>query len=420
MPRGRRVHSHSPVLRLARALAAAAVFLALGRSAFAQQLIPAEPDPSVARVRIGPLWLNPAIDLTNAGVDTNVFNDPPDRHPVSDFTMTVVPKTQLWLRFGSTWFSGEVDEQIVWYQKYTSERSANSTYALDWRIPASRFVFDVGGRYVNTRQRPGFEIDTRAQQTDTTVTGKMEIRALSKTYFGVEASRATVDFASGETFLDLDLHDELNRVATTVGLTMRQQVTPLTAINVDVVREEDRFDFLHERDANTTNATVGVTFDPQALLKGSAKIGYQRFQPLDPLLPAFTGTTATVDLSYVLLGTTRFNVQALRAVQYSYDLSEPYYLQTGVTGTVAQQIFGPIDAIVRGNLQHLAYRDRLDESAPIENRLDTVRSYGAGLGYHIGRDLRVGVNYDFVERLSPLPDHRYSGHVIGTSATYGF
>ena len=68
------------------------------------------------RVRLGPLWLSPTIELTNLGIDTNVFNEPQESNPKQDFTLTVVPKTQLWIRIGPSWVSGEVDEQVVWYQ----------------------------------------------------------------------------------------------------------------------------------------------------------------------------------------------------------------------------------------------------------------------------------------------------------------
>ena len=36
------------------------------------------PDPAKVRVRLGALWLNPSISLSNLGVDQNVFNDPPE------------------------------------------------------------------------------------------------------------------------------------------------------------------------------------------------------------------------------------------------------------------------------------------------------------------------------------------------------
>ena len=71
------------------------------------------PDPSVARVRLGPLWMNPTISMPNVGIDTNVFNEPPTVTPKRDVTVTVSPKIDLWLRMGRTWLSGAVSENIV-------------------------------------------------------------------------------------------------------------------------------------------------------------------------------------------------------------------------------------------------------------------------------------------------------------------
>ena len=67
--------------------------------------------------------MNPTISMPNIGIDTNVFNDPANVTPRRDFTVTVPPKTDLWLRMGRTWLSGVIAEEIVWYQNYTTERS---------------------------------------------------------------------------------------------------------------------------------------------------------------------------------------------------------------------------------------------------------------------------------------------------------
>ena len=64
------------------------------------------PDPLVARVRLGPLWMNPTISMPNVGIDTNVFNETPTVTPQRDVTATVSPKIDLWLRMGRTWLSG--------------------------------------------------------------------------------------------------------------------------------------------------------------------------------------------------------------------------------------------------------------------------------------------------------------------------
>jgi hypothetical protein len=72
-----------------------------------------EPDLSKVRVKFGPLAMNPTIELTNLGVDTNVFNQPTDQ-AVRDFTFTLTPKTDAWLKMGRTWVIGHVKEDIVW------------------------------------------------------------------------------------------------------------------------------------------------------------------------------------------------------------------------------------------------------------------------------------------------------------------
>jgi hypothetical protein len=45
--------------------------------------------------------------------------------------------------------------------------------------------------------------------------------------------------------------------------------------------------------------------------------------------------------------------------------------------------------------------------------------FGAGLGYHMGRDLRLGFNIDKTQRVSEISLHQYSGLRFGTSVTYG-
>jgi hypothetical protein len=400
-------------------LVAASLCLLVASPALAQTDPTGGPDPATVRVRLGPLWLNPTIELTNLGVDTNVFNEPQQDNPKQDFTLTVVPKTQLWIRIGPSWVSGEIDEAVVWYQKYVSERSANTAYTLGWKVPLNRLLFDVGAKYVSTRERPGFEIDQRAQRFETAFRGKAEVRVLSKTFFGVNATREKVEYDSREVFLGSNLQEELGRVVTTAGVTVRQQLTPLTSLTFEGSDEQDRFELSPLRNSDSRAISASVAFDPVALIKGRARVGYRDFKPLQSGLPRYEGVTASADLSYVLLNSTKFAVQLVRDVQYSYDVNQPYYLQTGVSGSITQQLFGPVDAVGRAGIQHLDYRDRAGV-VDLGSRIDEVHSYGGGIGYHVGRDLRIGGNIDYVERTSPIAIRQYHGLVFGTSVTYGF
>ncbi len=381
-------------------LALAAIVLLYGSPA-AAQATGGEPDPAKVRIRMGPLWLNPTIALANIGVDKNVFNEPDDANPKSDFTFTLQPATDLWLHTGPTWVTGRVQEDLVWFQTYSSERGVNATYSIGWLVPLTRLRFNVGATRRNRRDRPGFEIDARSQRLETEYNGAVELRTLSKTYFGVTGF-------------------ELNRVTTAAGVTMRYQLTPLTGLTFAATRSEDRFEFSSLRDSNSTAATATVNFDPLALIRGSATIGYRDFQPLSSGLSPYQGLTAAANLSYVLFGATKFAVGLNRDVQYSYDVNQPYYLETALSGSIAQQLFGPIDVVARAGVDTLAYRDRVGAAVQVSNRVDRGHSFGAGVGYHTSSGFRIGFDVDQINRVSDISSRQFADLRIGSSVTYVF
>lgn len=390
--------------------------LAASARALAQST--AEPDTTRARLRLGPLSVTPTIEITNLGLDDNVFNDPQGQEK-RDFTYTLTPKAEVALKMGSTWITGMAREEVLWYQKYSSERAGNAGFALGWIVPLNRLSFAVNGSYLNARDRPGFEIDARSRRQERSVNGLVEVRALSKTFFGVRGERVNIDFDKEAVFLGSSLRRDLNRTTTGGAVSIRHQLTPLTSIAVDVGRSQDRFEFSPSRDSDSTTAGVQVRFDPFALIKGTARFGYRDFTPADKSLPGYQGSTAAVDLTYSLLGVTRFNVTVSRDIQYSFDVDRPYYLQSGVTGSVAQQIYGPLDAVARVGVQRLNYRDRIGTAAVLTDRTDTVQTFGGGFGYRLGSDLRIGVNVDKYRRVTDVAGRRYNALRVGTSITYG-
>jgi hypothetical protein len=400
-------------------IAAGLAFVVLSSRASAQTAA-GQPDESKARVRVGPLSLNPTIALTNLGIDTNLFNEPDQTVPKRDFTITLTPQTDLWLRMGRSWLTGNVREDVVWYKQYASERSANNSLKLGWVVPLNRLTFNANTAYLKTRERPGFEIDARSQRSEFAYDGGVEIRALSKTFVGIRGGRKKTDFDSLATFEGVNLRVALNRMVADEAITVRHQITPLTAVTLDLGREQDRFELSPVRDSDSTNVTAGVKFDQFAIIKGGASLGYRNFRPLSPSVPAYTGLTAAADLAYVAFGTTRVGVQAVRDIQYSFEVAEPYYLLTGVSGSVAQQIFGPVDAVGRIGLQELNYRDSIGLTVAAPTRIDYVHMYGGGIGYHMGKDVRIGFNVDHVHRTSPVLFREYHGLRFGTSVTYGY
>jgi hypothetical protein len=373
--------------------------------------------PASVRMRIGPLYVNPTLALQNAGRDTNVFND--SKNPQEDFTVTISPATDLWLRLGPSWVTSNIREDIVWFQKFASERSANNAYTVKWIVPLNRLTVSPSWQYVNTRERPGFEIDARAERTETAYAMNLEYRFLSKTFISADGKRAETQFADGTTFLGVDLHNELSRTSMQGTVNLRHQVTPLTSLNFSAGVTQDRFKFDALRDTDSRTYVGSIKFDPAALIKGGATFGYRDFQPVSKDVPGYKGSMMAVDLSYVLLGLTKLAVNATRDVQYSYDINQPYFLQTGVGGSIAQQIFGPLDVVVRGGLRRLEYQTRTGVAVAFPNRTDHSIEYGGGIGYHFGQATRVGVNLDHSQRDSLVDTREFQGWTYGLSVTVG-
>lgn len=148
-------------------------------------------------------------------------------------------------------------------------------------------------------------------------------------------------------------------------------------------------------------------------------MGYLNFRPIGSGLPEFRGSTATANLSYVARDSTRLKIQAARDVQFSFDINQPYYLLTGATASVLQQIYGPIDVEARLTRERLSYRDRAGVSVEVPNRIDRVRGFGVSVGYRLREELRVAFNVDRQKRESDIESRSYSGLRYGTSVTYG-
>jgi Putative beta-barrel porin 2 len=393
------------------------LFWAIAVSAYAQ--VPERERPPAAPVHFGPLDIYPTIALTNLGFDNNVFNEPNQAAPKSDFTFTVTPAADLRMRLGRSRLTGLIKEDLVYYQTYANERSANSNYSLGFQLPLNRVLLKVGATYLSTRERPGFEIDVRSQRTEIGASGAVEIRVFPKTFVGFRADRTRVDYDKDAIFLDSNLHFELNRTMTTGALTARYRLTPLTSLTFDMGLEQDRFEFSPLRDSDSTRVVAGVRFEPRALIKGSASFGYRDFRPLSPETAPFRGAVGAMNLS-AALGPTKLSLQADRDVQYSYEINQPFYIQTGATASITQHLFGPIDAIGRYGLARLDYQNRITAGPLLAARTDYMHSFGGGVGYRMARRTRITFNVDQYHRTSSVVLRQYDGLTFGTSVTYGF
>jgi hypothetical protein len=214
------------------------------------------------------------------------------------------------------------------------------------------------------------------------------------------------------------LKDELDRSATSAAVTLRHELTPLTTVTFSAGRSEQRFTS-SSRSSESDDYSVSFNFDPRALLRGSATFGYTRYKPESADLRGYEGATFDVSLAYALADSTRFTATMSRAIDFSYNNDQPYYVLSGGGGSIAQHIAGPVDAIARAGAYRLKYTSRGGASFEMVDRTDRVRSYGGGVGFRVGGNLRLGFNIDKERRTSILEKQTYEGLKYGASLTYG-
>ena len=399
----------------------------------------AAPDPAAtAKIHLGPLAFTPTLQLTNVGLDTNVFNETEDRNPKSDWTLTVGPQADFWMRMGRLRLSGRAGAAYDWFATYGSQRAVGTNDRFRLELPLVRVRPYIGGAYQSVRDRPGYEIDVRVRHTERAVNGGVEFPVSKRSTFAVGWQRTTTDFKAGQAFEGTWLSDVLNRRLTAVTASARFKLTPLTTFVVEGESARERFEFTPGRDANSFRIVPGLEFDTFALIHGKAKVGYRRLKMLTPGMPDFKGAVAAVDLGYTLRGVTRFSVAVSRDINYSYQIDQPYYVLTGTTISMTQSVGGPWALTARAGLQHLAYRAAglglagaeldaalealgLSPGAAVDgNRVDRVRIYGGGLTYKLGPEVRLAFNVDYYKRRSEGYRYDYSGLRAGSSVIYGF
>lgn len=375
-----------------------------------------ESDPyENARFRMGVIRFTPSIALSNVGVDNNVFNEA--ENPRSDTTAAVGPAVDLWLNMGRSRLSGKTSGQYLYYDKYENQRAWNTNVEARWDLPLSRIAPFVRGRRNNTKDRPGYEIDSRVRLVQQEGGLGTSIRVAGKTTVVVEAGRTQQRYNNQDPALGDRVAQTLDRISDLESVQLRVQLTPLTTFLVLGEAVQDRFRFATGRDSNSLKIAPGFDLRPGALISGRVSLGVRRFDGLDAEMPDYTGFVSNVLVTYIIRAT-KAELRTSRDLFYSYELLRPYYAQFDAGLTVTQRITTRWDLVGRGGRQSLDYKTVAITTLP--KRVDRLWQGGAGIGFRVSPALRVGLDANYYQRNAPAIALRdYEGLRVGASFSYG-
>ena len=395
-------------------VACCVLVLALGRAVSAQA--PSQiADPSTAQIRVGVLGLTPRLAITDVGVDTNVFATPDN--PQRDVTATASTGTDIWLRTGRGLLNIGANSEYVHFEKFSSERGFNTDARAVYEFRLNRFIPFAAGGTRNFKERPNEEIVARVRGYQTEYGGGLSARLFSRTTARAEWHRRVSGFADTARYDGHDLRTHLNQRRDTSELSLRQQLTALTAFVTRVAHDRNRFEFANERDSESIYVNAGFEFGEFALIRGAAMFGYHHLRADNPaVLPEFSGFTTNVNVAYTAPSQTRIHALIGRALQQSYDPLTPHYTQLTWSGAVTQRVFGRWDVQLAGGR---ARQDYL--STPLSSgRTDSTDRVGGGIGYVLASRVRASFDISAVTRTSQVPLRDYSGIVGGFSVAYGY
>jgi hypothetical protein len=370
-----------------------------------------------ARLHVGPLGLTPSVALTGFGIDTNVFNEFEDSK--SDFTFTLSPQLDTWLRAGRSRLHVAGRSDLVYFHRYASERSVDGAVETRLEIRSSRVTPWFTGAFSSGRQRFGYEVDLRFRRTSRELGAGLDARVTARTRAGVWARQSTYTHEEDAVYLGSRLRDALDRRTEALGADVRYALTPLTTVVLSAEGARDRFEYSPARDADSWRMTAGFDLSRFALIGGSGRVGYRRFVGVGGGLPTYSGIVASVAATTTFRGRTHLEISSERDVNYSWEYLYPYFVLTGATITATPQLTPRWDVRGRAGVHRLAYRAAIGMPDLLPERVDRFEVFGAGIGYRIASGVRFGVMLDRERRVSPLRVRAYEGYRTGLTVTYG-
>lgn len=400
-------------------LTAAAIFgfvLAWPSPLNAQVSPPPPPDPQrPPRMKLGGFLVQPSIALTNVGIDSNVFNSVED--PERDFTATLSSTLAAWGKVGRVSLTTMGKGDLVYFQRFSTERSIDGGAALQASLPLGRLApFAEVGAY-SGRQRINFDIDVRSRRTQLDLALGVNVRVGGKSTVGLSARRTTTGW-SGDSAIGNGLREALDRTSNTGTVAYRHSLTPLTTWVNEVAATTDRFQFSPQRDSDSVAIQSGFDLNSRALISGTARVGYRRLDPRGGFAPHFRGPISKATLSYHSPIATQVDLNVGRDTGYSYEQFYPYFIDFNLNATVTQRIVGPLDFQINAGRRTMDYQ--LTSSAPpaLPARKDRVNQFGLGFGWRLPGRSRLGFTLDRVQRSSPSQTRDYKGYRFGSSLTY--
>jgi hypothetical protein len=383
-----------------------------------------------ARLRLGPLRLQPVFRLSEAGYDSNVYyRADGGGEVVSDFTATFAPELRAhWLLGNSVILSATESPEYLLYAREKGLRAFSNSFSGGLRMMLLRY-FSLSAEYHDAShvRRSMSELDRRIRDTATGGTAGLFFETARGTAFGVTAAVDDFRYEDVASGAPDDVYARtLDRRETSAAAEVTYRVFSRSYLFATAGWTRYAFDFAESawRDGEAVKASGGFRFPLTGRARGRVLFGWKSFRPDSAGRRPFSGLIAATEV-YLRLGRLSATVGYDRDNAFSYNESAYYYVdgraRAGLTLYVAP--FLRIDGGVQyGTMTYPEPQTVWSGGVPVtvERREDVQRTWSVGPVLRIGGTVGLGLTYNLYRRTSNAPGFDVRRNFAGAFLTYEF
>jgi hypothetical protein len=382
-----------------------------------------------ARLKMGPIRIQPQLVLSDMGYDSNVYHQP---NAIADYSLTAGPQINAFLSLKrKIIFTLTESPRYVYYFETARERTWNNYLSANVSFLFNKFFIQAGAHDNNAKQRWSYEIDLRPRLRDTGYDASILWQPSKKTSFSVGYRQSNFRY---ENIADdpYEIAGRLNRGESYVNFGYFNQLTPRTRAFLDFEYGQADFELAsNTRDAVSYAGYGGLEFSTIGRIRGRVRLGYKSFHPLTAGLPDYKGLVGDTNLSVTILRPLVLRGSYRRDVKFSTWYGYPYYIEdssgAGLSFYVLRRRFR-----LDYDYSQLKYdypslpttptlgagEDPVDASTP--TRRDRVYMNTLGLFFRLSGDVGVGIRAGRYSRRVNVYNWKVSRNFIGLNLTYEF
>ncbi len=381
-----------------------------------------------ARWKFGPLRVNAAFTLANAGYDSDVYYGYLD-DPVPDFTLSAGAPIQVLFPAGKKVVFDLYDyPQYMFYLDTERERAWNNIFRGHAHIALERFYIQAGGGLSNVRRRLSPELDVNVREKTNSLDGLILWQASRQASLALIYGFADFDYGDPE-FGAAGLAEILNRKESLFDLVAYLQPNPRVRFFID--GQYGTYAFKEEaaagRDARSYGVFGGLEFIPRegelvpaARISGRASLGYLRFDIKDPQAVDGSGLAGAVDLSAEIFRKTVLRGFFSRGFQFSVYSGASFYLSTSYGGGITRLLSRRASLSYALSFGLSDYPEEEGAGGTLPGFSYRYATHSVNLALQLARNLSATLFGTLGKRTEAVSEISRNRNFVGFSLTYGY